>query len=67
MAESVVVEPTSDDDIQSTLTDIEGDCSDAGLCVDDVDYVKALEIVATMQERVNGLHTYLTEKVNSNG
>ena len=52
----------NDEEVLSTGQDIQGDVNDIINLVDDKDYVKALEELDDMQEKIDSIHVYLTNK-----
>lgn len=53
----------TDEEVLSSGQDIQGDINDIINLVDDKDYVKALEELNDMQEKIDAIHVYLTTKV----
>lgn len=52
----------NDEEVLSTGQDIQGDINDIINLVDDKDYVKALEELDDLQEKIDSIHVYLTKK-----
>lgn len=60
--EEAIPDLTQDEEVLSTLQDVQGDLNDVINLTDDKDYVKALEELDDAQEKIDAVHIYLTTK-----
>ena len=56
-------EVTDDDSAQGLITDAVGDLDDVESAIDDVDYVKALEELDDVLEKLTAVRVYINGKV----